>query len=328
MRYSSHLPEIDYDPRRIAPGTRAIAFQSNFVMTAGRMRRMIVPSWDQRRVHKPQANQNQQTASFSVSRQASQPHVRPLQIALVLLSCFFMAELIAAVRSHSLSLLADAGHVLSDVAALSITGLATWWSSRERRVSSETGDRPQPSTDCLDRCLPASSSDRQSLSRSELLAAFLNAISLVAIALWIAYQAIARFQSSTPEIDSLPMLLTSLVGFSVNCVNACFLHTCCHHNLNLKSAFLHVLADLCSSVGVLVAAIAVAWLHWNWVDGFISLLVSGVIILFALPLLLQSLRLLQTQASLLPASPCNCTQKTGEQLLFPSLTEAIHKNNA
>lgn len=289
---------------------------------------MVVPVRDIGEIDRRQAIQRDNRTNPSLSRhQAPQTNVRPLQIALVLLSSFFIAELVAAVHSHSLSLLADAAHVLSDVAALSITWLATWWSSREGQSIPEGSDRSQSSADCPNMCSPASSRERQGLSRSEILATLFNSISLVAIAFWIAGQAIARLQSATPDIESFPMLLTALVGFGINCVNAFYLHPCCHNNLNLRSAFLHVLADVCSSLGVLVAAIAVAWLHWNWADGSIGLLVAGVIILLTLPLLIQSLHLLRTQVSTLPQSPCNCTQRDGEKLLFPSLTEAIHRQS-
>ncbi len=233
--------------------------------------------------------------------------VRLLQTALVLLSSFFVAELIAAMSSHSLSLLADAGHVLSDVAALTITLAATWYSSRktgkERNVlhASALPDRP------------------------EIIAALVNSISLVAIALWIAVESIDRLLSPTPEVEGLPMLITAIVGLSINSINAFCLHSCCHGDLNLKSAFLHAVADICSSIGVIVAAIAVAWLHWNWADGLISLLVSGAIVLLTLPLLIESIRLLLGNVSAISEiqQPCDCQNISAEKLLFPSLEELI-----
>jgi cobalt-zinc-cadmium efflux system protein len=240
----------------------------------------------------------------------SQPKVgkvRLLQTALVLLSSFFVAELIAAMTSHSLSLLADAGHVLSDVAALTITLAATWFSSRK---TAQEGS-----------LLPTSGLP----DRPEIIAALVNSISLVAIALWIAFESIDRLLSPTPEVEGLPMLITAIVGLSVNSVNAFCLHSCCHGDLNLKSAFLHAVADICSSVGVIVAAIAVAWLHWNWADGLISLLVSGAIVLLTLPLLIESIRLLLGNISAISAiqQPCDCEKISAEKLLFPSLKELI-----
>jgi cobalt-zinc-cadmium efflux system protein len=240
----------------------------------------------------------------------SQPKVgkvRLLQTALVLLSSFFVAELIAAMTSHSLSLLADAGHVLSDVAALTITLAATWFSSRK---TAQEGS-----------LLPTSGLP----DRPEIIAALVNSISLVAIALWIAFESIDRLLFPTNEVEGLPMLITAIVGLSVNSVNAFCLHSCCHGDLNLKSAFLHAVADICSSVGVIVAAIAVAWLHWNWADGLISLLVSGAIVLLTLPLLIESIHLLLGNVSAISEiqQPCDCQQMSAEKLLFPSLEELI-----
>ncbi len=235
--------------------------------------------------------------------------VRLLQTALVLLSSFFVAELIAALNSHSLSLLADAGHVFSDVAALAITLTATWYSSVKRQSKS---------VDCTIAQSPIP-------ERGEIIAALVNSISLVAIALWIAVESIDRLLSPTPEVEGLPMLITAIVGLSINSINACCLHSCCHGDLNLKSAFLHAVADIFSSVGVILAAIAVAWLHWNWADGLISLLVSGAIVLLTLPLLIESIRLLLGNVSAIAAiqQPCDCEKISAEKLLFPSLEELI-----
>ncbi|MEG4988130.1 cation diffusion facilitator family transporter [Microcoleus sp. BR0-C5] len=258
--------------------------------------------------------------------------VRLLQTALVLLSSFFVAELIAALNSHSLSLLADAGHVFSDVAALAITLTATWYSSLKNRSKSvdcaielssgtilknrQDACSTNSEFDCGVGILPA---------RGEIIAALINSISLVAIALWIAAESIGRLQSPTPEVEGLPMLITAIVGLSINSINACCLHSCCHGDLNLKSAFLHAVADIFSSVGVILAAIAVAWLHWNWADGLISLLVSGAIVILTLPLLIESMRLLLGNVSAISAiqQPCDCQKINDEKLLFPSLEELI-----
>lgn len=239
------------------------------------------------------------------------PKVRLLQIALVLLSSFFAAELIAAISSGSLSLLADAGHVFSDVAALGITLAATLYSSWKNRNS-----KPSDNYNCtVDRAL----------DRPGTIAALINSISLVAIALWIAAESISRLQSPSPEIDGFPMLITAIVGLSINSINAFCLHSCCHGDINLKSAFLHAIADICSSIGVIVAAIAVAWLHWNWADGLISLIVSTSILVLTLPLLIESIQLLLGKVSAAPAiqQPCDCQKIGAEKLLFPSLEELI-----
>lgn len=280
---------------------------------------MVVPvsSQGSRGVHRHRSNATPPISDSGVSL----PKVQLLQAAMVLLGSFFVAELTAALSSHSLSLLADAGHVLSDVAALGIALGATWWSSRHRGKAGTQTVHPDLAL-TPDSCYPRGGSNPHWV---ETLAAAVNGMSLVAIALWVACEAIGRLQSPTPEIAGLPMLLTAIVGLSVNCINAFFLHQSCHDDLNLKSAFLHVLADIFSSVGVIAAAVAVAWLHWNWADGLISLLVSSSIILLTLPLLIQSLNLLRgsVPSNAIPQPACNCDQRQLEKLLFPSLQELI-----
>jgi cobalt-zinc-cadmium efflux system protein len=131
----------------------------------------------------------------------------------------------------------------------------------------------------------------------EVMAALVNGVGLVVIALWVGWEAVERLQSPPVEILSLPMLATASVGFGVNSINIFLLHKDSHHDLNLRGAFLHVLADAVSSVGVIIAAIAVWALNWMWADGVISLLVSGLIIISATPLIIQSLNALVAKSS-------------------------------
>jgi cobalt-zinc-cadmium efflux system protein len=186
--------------------------------------------------------------------------------ALVLICTFALAELAVGRFSHSLALVADSGHMISDCLALVLALLATWIANK--RSSSHD-------------CAPKN-------RRVEALAALINGTGLVAIALWIGWEAVERLQSPPVEILSLPMLATASVGFGVNSVNIVLLHKDSHHDLNLRGAFLHVLADAASSIGVILAAIAVWALNWLWADGAISLLVSGLIIISATPLIVQS----------------------------------------
>lgn len=210
---------------------------------------------------------------------ASQPSqsahkVRLLVTTLILICSFALAELGVGLFSHSLALLADSGHMASDCLSLILALLATWIAQRRS----------------CDHVAPGN-------HRIEILAALVNGVGLVAIALWIAWEAIGRLQSVPVEILSLPMLATASVGFGVNSVNIFLLHKESHHDLNLKGAFLHVLADAASSVGVILAAICVWAMHWLWADGVISLLVSGLIMISATPLIIQSLNALLAKSS-------------------------------
>ena len=198
--------------------------------------------------------------------------IRLLLTVLILVSGFSVIEVVVGRFSHSLALLADSGHMLADGLALGVA-IAAAWMSRD--------STPNP--------------DRSSHRRIEIFAALVNGVGLVAIASWIAWEAMLRLQSPPAEILSLPMVATASVGLVVNSINVLLLHTDSQHDLNLRGAFLHIVADLVSSVGVILAAIAVWWMNWLWADGVISLFVSGLIILGALPLIVQSLNLLVQQ---------------------------------
>jgi cobalt-zinc-cadmium efflux system protein len=190
----------------------------------------------------------------------------------LLIGGFAMAELVVGLQSHSLALLADSEHMVSDGLALGLALLATWIAQ-----------------------FPASEQAPFGYRRVEILAALANGLGLVAIALWIAWEAILCLQRPAEDILSIPMLITAGVGVVVNGINVFMLHEHSHHDLNLKGAFLHMVADMVGSLGVLVAAIAIQQFHWLWADGAVSLLVSGLIITGAVPLIWQSLRILLEQ---------------------------------
>lgn len=192
--------------------------------------------------------------------------VRLLWTVLILVSCFSLLELAISFWSHSLALQAESSHMISDSFALGLSLLAAW--STQFRTAEKVAF---------------------SHFTVEAIAALINGIGLVAIAVWIAWEAIARLQSPPEDILSLPMLVTAGLGLGVNSLSALLLHNSSHHDLNLRGAFLHIMADVISSIGVIVAAIAVWLMHWVWVDGAIGLFVSGLIFFSAIPLVIQSL---------------------------------------
>lgn len=196
--------------------------------------------------------------------------VRLLWTVLVVVSCFAVSELAVSIWTHSLALQAESGHMICDSLALGLSLIAAWSAHRFNQVIG--------------------------VVRFEVLAALVNGIGLLAIALWIAIEAIARLQSPPVEILSLPMLITAVLGLGVNSINAFILHEHTHHDLNVRGAFLHIMADVIGSVGVILAAIALWLMHWLWADGLISLLVSGLIFLSAIPLISQSLKQLQNSS--------------------------------
>ena len=216
----------------------------------------------------------------------SQTKQRQLLTALILVGCFASAELAVGLSSHSLALIAESGHLVSDCFALLLALIAT----RMANSSFQWGWLgSEPMTIKPDRSL-------------ETWAALLNGVGLVGVTLWIAWEAITRFQVEAPEIASLPMLITAIVGLIVNGINIALLHQGSDHDLNLKAAFLHVVADALGAVGVIMAAIAVAAFHWIWADSAISLAIAALILASAIPLIYQSLKELKKERSLENAS--------------------------
>lgn len=191
--------------------------------------------------------------------------IRQLWIALALISVFAAIELAVGIFSHSLALVAESGHMVSDALALGVALLATWLAQ-----------------------LPVSGRATFGYRRVEILAALGNGMGLLLVGGLIGWEAIARLQEPPTEILSLPMLVTAIVGLGINSLNAFLLHDDSHHDLNLRGAFLHMVADAVSSVGVIGAAIAVWLWGWNWADGAISLGVAVFIAIGAIPIIRQS----------------------------------------
>lgn len=209
---------------------------------------------------------------FPLNTDSSWSKTKLLATALGLLGSFFAVELTIGFWSNSLSLLADAGHMLLDMAALGLTLAATWLAQQPARGRATFG-----------------------YQRAEVLAALINGVSLVAIALFVTWEAIDRLHAPEP-ILVLPMLVGSGLGLVVNSFNILLLHQHSQNDLNLRGAFLHAVADAASSVSVIVAAVTVYFWHWLWVDAAASLLVAGFTALSALPLIKSSLEVLMEYA--------------------------------
>lgn len=178
-----------------------------------------------------------------------------LRRALWLTSAYLATEVVAGFWTGSLALLADAGHMLTDVGGLSLALFAIHMGRR-----SATPDRTY------------------GFYRVEILAALINALVLVLISLIVLYEAFERFRHP-PAVAGLPMLGVAIVGLAVNAWSVLLLRAGSSESLNLKGAYFEVLSDAISSVGVIVAA-AVIWLtRWYYADP----LVSAGIALFILP---------------------------------------------
>lgn len=191
----------------------------------------------------------------------SPSQIRALRIALVLVSTFSAVELGVSLHSHSLSLLADAGHMVCDVLAIALA-LATAWLTA------------QP--------------DGGNGGRLSAIAALINGSLLFLISLWLGWEALGALQSPPTEILSRPVAITAAVGLGINGLNAYLLHSHASDDLNMRAAFLHMLADASSCLGVLVAALLIARCGWLWADGGVGFAIALLIALSAIALLRQS----------------------------------------
>lgn len=179
-----------------------------------------------------------------------------------------IAEAVGGWFTNSLSLVADAGHMLTDVAALTLTLFAIWFAAR-----------------------PATSKKTYGYYRLEILAAFVNGIALVLLSIWIIYEAIQRWQNP-PDVAAAPLTLIALGGLIVNVIAAYLLHSDHKHDLNMRGAFLHVVGDLLGSVAAIVAGILIWSMGWLWADPLGSVMISAIIIFSSWRLILESVNVL------------------------------------
>ena len=179
-----------------------------------------------------------------------------------------MAELIGGLAGGSLALLADAGHMLGDVGSLSLALGALWLAARPPTTRMSFGFR-----------------------RAEILAALLNGVALVAIAIWIFVEAARRF-SDPPEILAGATLAVALAGLAVNVLGVVILRRSGGRSLNLRAATLHVVADLLGSVGVIVAAVVILTTGWLYADPLMSVLIGVLVLASSWRVLRESLGVL------------------------------------
>ena len=198
--------------------------------------------------------------------------IRLLGMGLLLSGGFSIVEWTAGWWSHSLTLVTDAGHMLLDCLALGLSLLATWLAQLATRQSASMG-----------------------YQRAETLAALANGVGLAVLAIWAAWEAVNRFQHSHPAVVSEVMLATAIVGLGLNAIVASLLHQPSHHDLNMRGAFLHILADTASSAGVILAAVLIWMFHWTWADEVISLVIAVMIGIAAFPLIRSSLQALHSE---------------------------------
>ena len=174
----------------------------------------------------------------------------------LIITAYMFIEAFGGWITNSLALLSDAGHMLSDALSLGIALLAFRYGVKAASRDKSFGYR-----------------------RFEILAAALNGLTLMLVAAWIVFEAVARFVSPLP-IQSTGMLVIAVIGLIVNIVVAVMMFKSgdTHDNLNMRGAFLHVISDLLGSVAAILAALAVKWYGWTWADPLISVLVALLVL--------------------------------------------------
>jgi cobalt-zinc-cadmium efflux system protein len=197
---------------------------------------------------------------------------RRLRLALVLTVTLLVAEAVGGWLSNSLALLADAGHMLTDAGALALSLFVAWLARQQARPERTYG-----------------------YLRWEILAALINGATLLLVSGWIVYEAVRRFSAPEPVAGGM-MLVVALAGLVVNAIAAWLLHGAGEHSLNVRGAYLHVMGDLLSSVGTVVAALLISFTGWTMADPIASLLTTALIVVGAWRLVREAVDVLLESA--------------------------------
>lgn len=178
-----------------------------------------------------------------------------LGLSLALTACLVIVEVGAGLFSNSLALLTDAAHNFTDVIALGLSWFAVRLATR-----------------------PSTAARTYGYHRAGILVALINSTTLVVISLGIFYEAYQRFLSP-PEVKSGVLIVVGLVALVVNLVTALLVRQGSQHDLNLRSAYLHLMGDVLSTLGAVLAGVIIFFTDWNWLDPLVSVFI-GVLILW------------------------------------------------
>lgn len=201
---------------------------------------------------------------------SSEQNRKGLSIALMITLGIMFLEFFGGLWTGSLALLSDAGHMLSDSSSLVLSLIAIWFASK-----------------------PPSPSKTYGFYRFEILAALVNAITLFLIAGFIVWEAIERL-SDPPVVASLTMIGIASIGLLANLLSAWALmrKADVHNNLNIRSAYLHIIGDALGSVGAIVAGLLMLAFQWYWADPIVSVLVAILILKGAWGVIKQTVNIL------------------------------------
>jgi cobalt-zinc-cadmium efflux system protein len=217
--------------------------------------------------HPPAKMHNHSHAHSHFGDLASQT-TRRLSISLLLTAAFVVIEVVAGIFSNSLALLTDAAHNFTDVIALGLSWYALNIASK-----------------------PANDGKTFGYHRVGILVALVNSTTLILIAAGIFYEAYRRFMSP-PEVNAPILIGVGIVAFIINLVTALLIKKGSENDLNLRSAFLHLMGDVMSTLGAIIAGVLIFFTNWNWLDPLVSVLIGAFILWSAWSILRQSIHIL------------------------------------
>ncbi len=192
---------------------------------------------------------------------------RVLRFSLVATLAYVLLTFFAGVRAHSLALISESGHNVSDFLALLLSFVAVYFHTR-----------------------PATDEKTFGYQRAGVLAAFLNALSLIVIAIWIGIEAIHRL-SEPVSVQPRLMMIVAAAGLLMNGVIAALLWRVAH-DVNIRSVFLHMLGDTLSTAAVIVGGFGILLTGRNWIDPALSLLIAGLILWTSFSIVKETLNIL------------------------------------
>ena len=211
------------------------------------------------------ADHHQPMSAESHARSSTQ---RYMVVVLAITAGIMIAEIIGGLLANSLALLSDAGHMLTDILALGLSLTAMRFARKPPTLTKTFG-----------------------FYRLEILAAFFNGMLLLAISLYIFYEAYHRLMDPR-EIKGLFMLLVAAIGLVANGLGIAILRKSALRNLNVRSALFHLVGDTISSAGVIVGGMVILYTDWYVVDSIIGILIGGLILRGAYGLVRESIDIL------------------------------------
>jgi len=195
-----------------------------------------------------------------------------LVVVLLLSAAYMVAEVVGGLLTNSLALIADAGHMLSDVAALALSLFAMWIAQR-----------------------PPTPQRSYGYYRTEILAALVNGATLVAVAVYVFIEAFSRFRSP-PEVQGGLMMAIAGGGLAINVAGLLILNAGRNESLNVRGAWLHVATDALGSLGAIIGGLLIWSFGWNWADPTVSVVIGLLVIYSSWNLLRQTVAVLMEGA--------------------------------